>query len=105
MPTASSWNTARRAGISRQPGAESVTEGLLDGLRAKRAELDARLDEPDAAAKQDTLKADIGSLIKTIDCDLRELGALREAALALAEQWKGVRANGCSLAPHRNRSK
>jgi tetratricopeptide (TPR) repeat protein len=82
-----------------------VTEGLLDGLRAKRAELDARLDEADAGAKLDVLKSDIGALIKAIDCDLKELGALREQALALVEKWKGVRANSGGLAPHLNGSK
>ena len=88
-----------------QPGAASVTEGLLDGLRAKRAELDARLAEPDAGANLDALKADIGALIKSIDCDLRELGALRDEALALVEKWKGVRANGGGMAPHLNGAK
>jgi tetratricopeptide (TPR) repeat protein len=82
-----------------------VTEGLLDGLRARRAELDARLDEADAGAKLDPLKAEIGALIKAIDCDLKELGALRDQALTLVEKWKGVRANGGGLAPHLNGSK
>ena len=72
----------------------------MDGLRARRALLDARLDAPDAGAKLDALKADIGALFKTIDQEYRELGALREEVLALVEKWKGVRANNAAVAPH-----
>ena len=77
-----------------------MTEAVMDGLRARRALLDARLDEPDAGAKLDALKADIGALFKTIDQEYRELGALREEVLALVEKWKGVRANNAAVAPH-----
>jgi tetratricopeptide (TPR) repeat protein len=77
-----------------------LTEAVMDGLRARRALLDARLDAPDAGAKLDALKADIGALFKTIDQEYRELGALREEVLALVEKWKGVRANSAGVAPH-----
>ncbi len=72
----------------------------LDGLRARRALLDARLAEPDAGEKLDALKADIGALFKTIDAEYRELGVLREEVLALVEKWKGVRATNGGVAPH-----
>ncbi|HEV8447722.1 MAG TPA: tetratricopeptide repeat protein [Gemmatimonadaceae bacterium] len=77
-----------------------LTEAVMDGLRARRALLDARLEEPDAGAKLDALKADIGALFKTIDQEYRELGALRDEVLALVEKWKGVRANTAAVAPH-----
>jgi tetratricopeptide (TPR) repeat protein len=72
----------------------------MDGLRARRALLDARLDAPDAGAKLDALKADIGALFKTIDQEYRELGALREEVLALVEKWKCVRSSSAEVAPH-----
>jgi tetratricopeptide (TPR) repeat protein len=77
-----------------------VAEASLDGLRARRALLDARLDEPDAGAKLDALKADIGVLFKTVDAEYKQLGVLREEVLALVEKWKGVRANSGGVAPH-----
>lgn len=82
-----------------------MTEGLFDGLREHRTQLAARLDEPDAGAKLDGLKADIAAFIKAIDQDLKELAALRDEALALVEKWKAVRANSAGLAPHLNGSK
>ena len=77
-----------------------LTEAVMDGLRARRALLDARLDAPDAGAKLDALKADIGALFKTIDQEYRELGALREEVLALVEKWKCVRSSSDAVAPH-----
>ena len=80
-------------------GGPQLTEALLDGLRARRALLAARLEEPDAGAKLDALKADIGALFKIVDHEYRELGTLREEILTLVEKWKCVRANG-AVAPH-----
>ena len=77
-----------------------MTDAVLDGLRARRAILDARLDSPDAGAKLDALKADIGALFKAVDQEYRELAALRDEILALVEKWKGVRATKAGVAPH-----
>jgi len=77
-----------------------LTDAVMDGLRARRALLDARLDAPDAGAKLDALKADIGALFKTIDQEYRELGAPREEVLALVEKWKCVRSSSAEVAPH-----
>jgi len=62
--------------------------------------LAARLEEPDAGAKLDALKTDIGALFKLVDAEYKELGALREEILVLVEKWKCVRANGNGVAPH-----
>jgi tetratricopeptide (TPR) repeat protein len=85
--------------------ADGASNGVLDGLRARRAFLHARLEEPDAGTRLDALKADIGALFKIVDHDYRELGALREEILALVEKWKGVRANGNGVAPHLDAAK
>jgi tetratricopeptide (TPR) repeat protein len=73
---------------------------LLDSWRARRALLDARLDEPDAGSKLDVLKAEIGALFKAVDTEHRELTALRDDVLALVEKWKAVRAKNGGVAPH-----
>jgi tetratricopeptide (TPR) repeat protein len=77
-----------------------VADAVMDALRARRALLDARLEEPDAGTKLDALKADIGALFKTVDHDYRELGALRDEILALVDKWKCVRATNAGVAPH-----
>jgi tetratricopeptide (TPR) repeat protein len=82
-----------------------VAEVRLDGLRAKRTLLEARLEEPDAGGKLDALKADIGALFKTVDAEYKELGVLREEVLALVEKWKGVRATSGGVAPHLDSAK
>jgi tetratricopeptide (TPR) repeat protein len=79
-----------------------VTDGLLDALRAQRALLDTRLDEPGASAQLDALKLEIGSLFKTVEHELRGFGALRDEVLALVEKWKCVRATSAPAAPHMN---
>ncbi len=78
---------------------------VIEGLRARRALLDARLAEADAGAKLDALKADIGALFKTVDAEYKEMAALRDEVLALVEKWKGVRATNGGIAPHLDAAK
>ena len=59
-------------------------------LRARHVELLARLSAPDAARERDAIKADIITLIRSVDEELAELNELREDAKSLAERWKGV---------------
>jgi tetratricopeptide (TPR) repeat protein len=76
-----------------------VGEKSLDELRARYAELDARLAAPQATSELDELKTDIGGLFKNVEHDIADLTALRECVLQLVERWKGLRAVRPSVAP------
>ena len=68
-------------------------------LRARHSELAARLSAPGAAAERDALKAEIITLIKSVDQELAELSLLREEVKALAERWKSVAGSPAGAAP------
>jgi tetratricopeptide (TPR) repeat protein len=76
-----------------------VGEKSLDELRARYAELDARLGAPQATSELDELKTDIGGLFKNVEHDIADLTALRECVLQLVERWKGLRGVRPSVAP------
>jgi Lipoprotein NlpI, contains TPR repeats len=65
----------------------------------RRQALEARLDNPGAAAELDSLKGLIGGLFKSVDSQIAELQAVREEVLQLVEKWKRVRGALPSLAP------
>jgi tetratricopeptide (TPR) repeat protein len=76
-----------------------VAESTVDELRARRQALDERLDQADAAAGLDALKAEIGALFKTVEHDIAALTAIRQEVLQLVEKWKKVKASVPSTAP------
>jgi len=76
-----------------------VADSGTGALRARHAELLARLAAPGAGAERDALKAEIIDLIKRVDQEIAELTLLREDAKGLAERWKGVAAGGAAKAP------
>jgi len=77
-----------------------VADGSTAALRARHSELAARLGAPGAAGERDALKAEIITLIKSVDQELAELSLLREEVKALAERWKSV-AGSPAAAPAR----
>jgi tetratricopeptide (TPR) repeat protein len=76
-----------------------VAERTVDELRTRRQALEARLDQPGAAAELEQLKAQIGALFKSVEQEIAELTAVRQDVLQLVEKWKGVRANAPSIVP------
>jgi len=76
-----------------------VSERGVGELRVRRQALEARLDNPGAAAELDSLKGLIGGLFKSVDSQIAELQAVREEVLQLVEKWKRVRGALPSLAP------
>jgi tetratricopeptide (TPR) repeat protein len=76
-----------------------VGERTVDELRARREALDARLDQPGAAAQLEELKNQIGALFKSVELEIAELTAVRQAVLELIEKWKRVKGNVPSVAP------
>jgi tetratricopeptide (TPR) repeat protein len=69
-----------------------VADRTVDELRARRQALDARLDQPEAAAQLEELKSQIGALFKSVEQEIAELTAVRQDVLQLIEKWKGVKA-------------
>jgi tetratricopeptide (TPR) repeat protein len=67
-----------------------------DAYRARIAALTARLDAPTASAERDALRDELITLGKGLEQDLVELAALKDAAKALVEKWKGLQV---SMAP------
>ena len=76
-----------------------MSERGVGELRVRRQALEARLDNPGAAAELDSLKGLIGGLFKSVDSQIAELQAVREEVLQLVEKWKRVRGALPSLAP------
>jgi len=76
-----------------------VSEHGVQGLRERRAALEARLGAPTARSELDALKSDIGALFKTVEHEIAELTALRDEVLRLVETWKGLKGSAPSVAP------
>jgi tetratricopeptide (TPR) repeat protein len=76
-----------------------VAERTVDELRARREALDARLDQPGAAAQLEELKNQIGALFKSVELEIAELTTVRQDVLELIEKWKRVKGNVPSVAP------
>ena len=57
-------------------------------VRERYAALVARLDAADASTDKAALKTDIIELIRAVDREIAELGALKEEAKKLPERWK-----------------
>lgn len=76
-----------------------MSERGVGELRVRRQALEARLDNPGAAAELDSLKALIGGLFKSVESQIAELQAVREEVLQLVEKWKRVRGALPSVAP------
>jgi len=79
-----------------------VGDRSLDELRARRAELEARLNAPQATSELDALKLDIGGLFKNVEHDIADLTVLREDVLRLVEKWKSLKGVRPSVAPEFN---
>jgi tetratricopeptide (TPR) repeat protein len=83
--------SARRRGpVADSPGHD---------FRARQKALEARLASPAAAAELDALKAEIGSLFKSIERELAEVTAVRDDVLLLVDRWKQLKSAKPSLAP------
>ena len=76
-----------------------MSEHGVQGLRERRAALEARLGAPTARSELDALKSDIGALFKTVEHEIAELTALRDEVLRLVETWKGLKGSAPSVAP------
>jgi tetratricopeptide (TPR) repeat protein len=61
--------------------------------------LDQKLSSPNATASLDALKAEIGTLYRSIDRDIDQLSTLRDETRLLIERWKALRGEQPSLAP------
>jgi tetratricopeptide (TPR) repeat protein len=75
-----------------------MAEAPLGAHRARYAELERRLDAPDAGRERDALKADIGTLYKTVEQEIADLTRLRDDIKQLVDRWKALGA-AQSLAP------
>jgi tetratricopeptide (TPR) repeat protein len=71
----------------------------LASLRDRFASLDQRLKAPEASQQLDALKADIGTLFRTVDQQVDEWTGLRDDVRQLVERWKELRGQQPSLAP------
>ena len=60
--------------------------------RARRSALNARLDEPDAAAERDAIKTDIVALYKSVEQSITDLTALKAEIKSLVDKWKTLQA-------------
>jgi tetratricopeptide (TPR) repeat protein len=67
-----------------------MADAVATDVRERYAALSARLDEADASVDRTALKADIIELIRTVERELAELGALKEDVKKLAERWKAI---------------
>jgi tetratricopeptide (TPR) repeat protein len=68
-----------------------VGDARFDELRARRAELEARLNAPGAAGELEALKSEIGALFKSVEAELAELTGVRDDVKQLIERWKRVK--------------
>jgi tetratricopeptide (TPR) repeat protein len=67
-----------------------MADGAGSDVRGRYAALVGRLDSADAPAEKAALKADIIELIRAVDREIAELGALKEDVKKLAERWKSI---------------
>ena len=65
-----------------------MAERTVDELRARRQALDARLDQPEAAARAGGAQGEIGALFKIGGAGDRRADGVREDVLELVEKWK-----------------
>ena len=63
------------------------------------AALGARLAADDALEQKDAIKADIIELFRTVDQQIAELSAAKEAIKGLIERWKGLESGAATLTP------
>ncbi len=76
-----------------------MTERGSGGLRARYAEVAARLDAPGAGEERDALKSDIGALLRALESEIAELTALRDETRRLVDRWKALPAPRLTNAP------
>ena len=77
-----------------------VAERSIEQLLQRHAELAERLNAVQSPNELEPLKAEIGSLFKTVDREINELMALKASVLELIEKWKSVKnAQPASIAP------
>jgi tetratricopeptide (TPR) repeat protein len=76
-----------------------MSEPGVNQYRSIYSTLDQKLSAPDATKSLDALKAEIGTLYRSIDRDIDALTALRDETRQLIERWKTLRGEQPSLAP------
>jgi len=59
-------------------------------LRQRYFALEERLAAPQAAQERDALKVDIAALLRMLEQEITDLGALREQARKLVDRWKAL---------------
>jgi tetratricopeptide (TPR) repeat protein len=72
----------------------------VDGrpFRARFGAIEARLEQPDAGAERDAIKADIIALYKEVEGEIAQLTALREDVKRLVDRWKQLGGSGAAKA-------
>jgi tetratricopeptide (TPR) repeat protein len=77
---------------------EQIVARAITAHRGTLKRLDARLDDPDAAAQKDVLKVEIISFFRLIEQEITDLNALKDDVKKLVDKWKALQATA-TLAP------